>query len=91
MLRVMLPLFAVRFVVNSVSSCAIVAGRQRATMLWQVSLLALSALPAAVHLFRPLPVLGYLSLLTALLTAGYLIFYLYCYLLLKEKRKNGAS
>lgn len=90
MLRVMLPLFAVRFVVNSVSASAIVAGRQRATMLWQVSLLALSFLPAAVHFLVPLSVLEYLSLLTLFLTVGYLVFYLYCYFILKEKKQYGV-
>lgn len=88
--RVLTPMFLVRFVVTPVTGSAIVAGRQGASMVWQLSLLAASVLPALVQLTHPLSATRYLSLLSLLLAASYAVFYLYCRRLLRQKEKNAA-
>ncbi len=85
MVRALIPMFFARFVVTPVTSSAIVAGRQAAAMIWQLSLLAASLIPALIQLMQPLSINRYLSLLSALLAVSYGVFYLYCRRLLKSK------
>ncbi len=84
MVRALIPMFFVRFVVMPVTTSAIVAGRQGASMVWQFSLLAASVLPALIHIFYPLAINRYLTLLSLLFAVSYAAFYLYCRRLLKK-------
>lgn len=88
MVRALIPMFFVRFVVTPVTSSAIVAGRQGASMVWQFSLLASSVLPALIHAIYPLSINQYLLFLSILFATSYAVFYLYCRRLLK---KTGAA
>lgn len=87
-LRVMLPLFVVRFAVSPVSASAIVQGRQRATMLWQMGMLLLSAAAAAATVRLALSSERYLAVFGALLITGYLIFWVYCLRVLRGGNRN---
>lgn len=77
-LRALLPLFWVRLFTVSVSTAGIAAGRQRATMVWQGSLLlgAFAALGTAKLLGMGAE--GSLLLLSGVLCLCYLAFYVYC-------------
>ncbi len=86
MVRALVPMFLVRFVVNPITTSAIVAGRQSGAMLWQFSLLLVSVIPAAVQLLYPLSAVQYLTLLSWLLAFCYAVFYLYCRRLLLARQ-----
>ncbi len=88
MVRALIPMFLARFIITPVSSSAIVAGRQGASMVWQFSLLAASVAPALVQLLTPLPILSYLTLLSVLVALCYVVFYLYCRRILKQLDTN---
>ena len=85
MVRALTPMFLARFIITPVTSSAIVAGRQGASMLWQFSLLVASVIPAVVQSIYPLTVLSYLTLLSLLIAACYIVFYLYCRRLLNHQ------
>lgn len=82
-LRIMLPLYVARFAVSPVSCSAIVAGKQRATMIWQLGMLTLSAVSAAAAIRMVLTAQNYLAVFGALLTVGYLAFWVYCLCILR--------
>lgn len=74
-LRLLLPLYLVRFVTVPTSTAAIARGGQRATALWQAGMLALAAFPLVLPRIGPRMFLFYHS---GLLSLGYLWFYRYC-------------
>lgn len=84
MLRAMLPLCALRMVVVPVSTAAIVAKRQGATMLWQLLLLAVSATSVILSVGRGLDVVACLWIMSGALGMCYVGWYAYCLALLKR-------
>ena len=74
-LRLLLPLYLVRFVTVPTSTAAIARGRQKATALWQGGMLLLAAVPLGVPGIGPAMFLFYHA---GLLSVGYLGFYRYC-------------
>ncbi|MBC8546746.1 lipopolysaccharide biosynthesis protein [Clostridiaceae bacterium NSJ-31] len=90
MLRILLPMVAVRFVVSPVSSTGIVFGRQLPTMLWQAGLLLAALLPAGIHLIHPMPLTHYLALQSLLMGLCYLILLIYCARLTAKGGQNHA-
>ena len=72
--RMLLPLYAVRFALVPVSGTAIVLGRRRQTMVWQMGMAALSLLPA---LFFRRHTQDFLAAMTLSFSAGYIGFYRY--------------
>lgn len=76
--RIILPLFAVRFVVVPISTSAIVAGKQGATMIWQCGMLTLSLLLAWSTVVGKWSIYDYLAWFSLLISMGYLLFYAYC-------------
>ncbi len=90
MVRALIPMFFVRFVVMPVTTSAIVAGRQGASMVWQFSLLAASVLPALIQIVYPLAINRYLTLLSLLFAVSYAAFYLYCRRLLTKSGQTRS-
>lgn len=88
-LRILIPLFAARFVVSPVSTAALAKGHQLGTMVWQICLLLVTCLPAVFANFQPLSIENFLLLISLSLTVGYLIFWIYCKHVLK--RNGGES
>ena len=82
LIRLLLPLFTVRMVVSPLSNAAVAQGRCRAVLIWQVSLLGMSILCAAL----PLGGFDYLICTQTALCAGYLVFYFYCRALLRREQ-----
>jgi O-antigen/teichoic acid export membrane protein len=78
-LRAMLPFFVIEFAVSPTMMTAVVQGRQRMTMLWQISLLVLALISAwaAVHL--ALSMRSYILLSGALHGGACLVFHWLCY------------
>ena len=75
-LRLLLPLYLVRFITVPTSTAAIAQGRQKATALWQGGMLLLAAVPLGVPGIGPAMFLFFHAVL---LSMGYLGFYCYCY------------
>lgn len=92
-LRALIPMFLVRFVVSPVQSSAVVMGKQRTMMIWQIGLLVISVIPAVVSSLWKMDIVYYLLILSLALAAAYLIFYYYCRRIISEedKRKLESS
>ncbi len=88
MVRALIPMFFVRFVVTPVTTSAIVAGRQGASMVWQFSMLVASVLPALIQMFYRLDINRYLTLLSMLFAVSYALFFVYCRRLLTKSGKT---
>ncbi len=85
-LKYLIPLFAVRFVVGPISSSALVMQKQKATMFWQFGLFLCAMIPSAIKLYFNIPFETYLIILSILLSVGYLIFYRYCYNMIRKSK-----
>lgn len=92
-MKYLIPLFAVRFVVTPLTSSAIALGKQKATMIWQFCLLGTVVLPMLVDkLIIAIPFAWFLIITSGLMAIAYLIFYKFCYNIVKEaKSLNGSS
>lgn len=84
-LKLLLPLFVTRFVVTPISTTAIVMGKKRYTMMWQVSLLILSLVPMALAFSIKISIEEYLFWFSILLSMGYLGFYIACKIMIKKQ------
>lgn len=87
MLRILLPMVALRFLVSPVTSTGIVLGRQLPTMLWQAGLLLAALAPAGLYaLSGGLSLSAYLAVQSALLGVCYLVYLVYAARLVRKKR-----
>lgn len=91
LLRYLIPLFLVRFVVTPLTSSAIALGKQKATMIWQFCLLGTVALPSlgAIVLKESFRFEWYLLLASLLMAGAYLVFYRFCYNVVKNAGNKG--
>ncbi|MDF2567610.1 MAG: polysaccharide biosynthesis protein [Oscillospiraceae bacterium] len=86
--KYLIPLFAVRFVVTPISSCALVMKKQKETMYWQFFLLICMLIPSFITIFISVSFGIYLSILSVFVSGAYLVFYKYCYNLIKNNKTN---
>ena len=87
-LRIQALLFGVRFVAVPVTLVVPALGRQKMTMLWQFSMLALCLAPPLAVWKTGMEVQGYLLMTAVMLSAGYLAFLLYCLWLCEKRQVN---
>lgn len=80
----LIPLFAVRFVVNPLTSSAIAMGKQKETMIWQFFLLGTVLIPTGIAYACKLPIYAFLAVSAVLMSAAYIIFYRFCYNVVKQ-------
>jgi O-antigen/teichoic acid export membrane protein len=88
MLLVTLPLFAARFTVSPVTSCALAMGREKAVMLWQIVMFLLSSAAAMVAFFSDVSLYVYLLVFGGLLGSGYILFWLISLRMIVRERKD---
>ncbi|MBC8569470.1 lipopolysaccharide biosynthesis protein [Zongyangia hominis] len=82
--RILTPMFLVRFIVSPISNSALVMGKQKMTMIWQFGLLLFALVPTGVAALWDLTVKNYLLILSISLAIAYFVFYVYCHEVVKE-------
>lgn len=92
LLKLVIPLFAVRFVVTPLTSSAIALGKQKATLLWQCCLLGTVLLPSIVAVaWDGLSFHWYLLISSLMMAGAYLVFYRFCQNIVRNAGKNAAE
>lgn len=89
-IKILIPLFMIRFVVSPISTSALVLEKQKATMIWQICLIICSLIPVAAQMLFGLDIYTFLVIMTVTLSAAYAAFYLYCYQIIKRSAGKGA-
>ena len=91
-LKLVIPLFAVRFVVTPLTSSAIALGKQKATLLWQCCLLGTVLLPSIVAVaWDGLSFHWYLLISSLMMAGAYLVFYRFCQNIVRNAGKESAE
>jgi O-antigen/teichoic acid export membrane protein len=88
MLRAMAPLYYIRLVVTPVMTAAIIQKKHRATMRWQLCMLAVSLLTALLAGIARWSIGTYVWSLSLALSAGYTVFYLFCLRTLQQAERR---
>ena len=92
LLKLVIPLFAVRFVVTPLTSSAIALGKQKATLLWQCCLLGTVLLPSIVAVaWDGLSFHWYLLISSLMMAGAYLVFYRFCQNIVRNAGKESAE
>lgn len=92
LLKLVIPLFAVRFVVTPLTSSAIALGKQKATLLWQCCLLGTVLLPSIVAVaWDGLSFHWYLLISSLMMAGAYLVFYRFCQNIVRNAGKQPAA
>lgn len=88
-LKLVIPLFAVRFVVVPLTSSAIALGKQKATLIWQCGLLGTVLLPSIVAVaWDGLSFKWYLLISSLMMAGAYLVFYQFCQNIVRNAGKH---
>ncbi|MGI5906412.1 MAG: lipopolysaccharide biosynthesis protein [Candidatus Pararuminococcus gallinarum] len=87
-IRILTPMFLVRFIVSPISNSALVMGKQLMTMIWQFGLLLFALVPTGVAALCDLTVKNYLLILSISLAIAYFIFYVYCHYIVKQYQNH---
>lgn len=91
-LKLVIPLFAVRFVVVPLTSSAIALGKQKATMIWQFCMLGTALLPSVVAIaWDGLSFRWYLLISSLMMAGAYLVFYRFCQNVVRNAGKQPGE